>query len=65
MNLLQDLRRFLEPYRCVERVELLPFHKMGASKWEKLNIPFELKDTPLPARDEIMEAEAVFKNFHV
>ena len=65
MNLLQDLRHFLEPYRCVERVELLPFHKMGASKWEKLNIPFELKDTPLPARDEIMEAEAVFKNFHV
>lgn len=36
-------------YDCVEKIELLPFHKLGVSKWEKLSIPFTLNhvDEPL------------------
>ena len=30
----------------VERVELLPFHKLGAHKYEKLGRPDPLADTP-------------------
>lgn len=33
----------------VERVEVLPFHKLGAPKYAQLGIPFPLADTPPPA----------------
>ncbi|MEU6853218.1 pyruvate formate-lyase-activating protein [Actinacidiphila alni] len=32
----------------VEAVDILPFHKLGAPKYEALGIPFPLRDTPVP-----------------
>ncbi|MFI9811267.1 pyruvate formate-lyase-activating protein [Saccharothrix variisporea] len=32
----------------VERVDVLPFHKLGAPKYAALGIPFPLADTPTP-----------------
>jgi pyruvate formate lyase activating enzyme len=32
-------------------VDVLPFHKLGAAKYEVLGLPFPLNDTPGPARD--------------
>jgi pyruvate formate lyase activating enzyme len=29
-------------------VDVLPFHKMGAPKYEALGIPFPLRDNPVP-----------------
>lgn len=33
----------------VERLDVLPFHKLGAPKYERLGIPFPLADTPPPS----------------
>ena len=35
------------------RVEILPFHKLGEPKYERLGIPFTLTDTP-PAAPELV-----------
>jgi pyruvate formate lyase activating enzyme len=32
----------------VEAIDVLPFHKLGAPKYEALGIPFPLRDTPVP-----------------
>jgi pyruvate formate lyase activating enzyme len=32
----------------VERIDVLPFHKLGAAKYEQLGIQFPLADTPTP-----------------
>jgi pyruvate formate lyase activating enzyme len=32
----------------VERVEVLPFHRLGASKYAALGLPYPLADTPVP-----------------
>ncbi|MDC0765399.1 pyruvate formate-lyase-activating protein [Streptomyces sp. HD] len=32
----------------VDRVDVLPFHKLGAHKYDALGIPFPLRDTPVP-----------------
>lgn len=37
---LERLCSLLAPFRCVQKVELLPFHKVCAVKYEKLGIPF-------------------------
>ncbi|WP_328835105.1 pyruvate formate-lyase-activating protein [Streptomyces europaeiscabiei] len=42
------LARFLAGLGTVERVDVLPFHKLGAAKYEALEIPFPLRDTAAP-----------------
>ncbi|MFI7317008.1 pyruvate formate-lyase-activating protein [Streptomyces venezuelae] len=42
------LARFLSGLGCVERVDVLPFHKLGAAKYDALDVPFPLRDTPVP-----------------
>ncbi|GAA0269338.1 pyruvate formate-lyase-activating protein [Streptomyces polychromogenes] len=44
----------------VSRVDVLPFHKLGESKWEALGVPFTLHDTPSPTAAQVAEAKAVF-----
>jgi pyruvate formate lyase activating enzyme len=38
---------------AVERVEVLPFHRLGAPKYEALRRPFPLANTPTPTRAEV------------
>lgn len=35
-------------WSTVDRVEVLPFHQMGASKWERLGVPYTLADVRAP-----------------
>lgn len=51
---LRELAAFLEPYSCVERVELLPFHKLGEHKWAK--DLYTLADTRTPTAEEMSRA---------
>jgi pyruvate formate lyase activating enzyme len=44
----------------VERVDVLPFHKLGARKYAKLGIPFRLADTPAPSEELVRQARARF-----
>ncbi|MEU2865841.1 hypothetical protein ABZ672_47430 [Streptomyces mirabilis] len=39
-----DLARFVSELGMVERVDALPFHKLGASKHEALDVPFPLRE---------------------
>ncbi|MEU3095300.1 hypothetical protein ABZ690_10845 [Streptomyces sp. NPDC006967] len=40
---------FLAGLGNVDRVDVLPFHRLGAHKYDALGIPFPLRDTPTPA----------------
>ncbi|GAA2740895.1 pyruvate formate-lyase-activating protein [Kitasatospora cinereorecta] len=44
----------------VARVDVLPFHKLGAAKWRALGLDFTLADTPAPTADQTAAARAVF-----
>lgn len=47
--------------RAVERVEVLPFHKMGEAKWEANGLPYTLHDTPPPTPEATESARAIFR----
>jgi pyruvate formate lyase activating enzyme len=50
---IEALADYLKPMTNVKRVEILPFHKMGESKWERLGLDYTLKDTPTPSQEQV------------
>jgi pyruvate formate lyase activating enzyme len=42
------LAGFVAGLTNVDRVDVLPFHKLGAAKYDALGIPFPLRDSPVP-----------------
>ena len=56
---IQRLGEFISTLHNVEKVEVLPFHKLGEFKWELLCKDYKLKDTPLPSEELIRETERV------
>ncbi len=56
-NKLKHLSEFLKPYKCIARIALLPFHKLGEYKWKELGLDYTLAVTPEPTAAEIKAAE--------
>ncbi|CAB0535088.1 pyruvate formate lyase-activating protein [Corynebacterium diphtheriae] len=46
----------------VERVEVLPFHNMGADKWHELGLDYELEDTKPPTPESVDFAKETFRS---
>ncbi len=44
----------------VKRVEILPFHQMASFKYEKLGLPYSLKDTPEATPRQVVDAWQIF-----
>ena len=50
------LDEFIRTLKNVERVEVLPYHTLGAFKWEQLGKDYPLKDVNPPSKDRIENA---------
>lgn len=57
----EEAARFAASLGNVERVDVLPFHKLGAPKYEQLGIPFPLADTPSPSPELVERVRAQFR----
>ena len=55
---LDELAEFVRGLGNVERVEVLPFHKMGEWKWAELGIHNPLVGTPEPSASSVEDARA-------
>ena len=53
---LRQIGAFIKDMPNIERVELLPFHKMGEYKWMELGIPYQLTDVQAATDDEVQMA---------
>ncbi len=60
---LTALAGYLSSYSCIQRIDLLPFHKMAEFKWKELRLHNTLAGTPEPEKEEIRMAEEIFANF--
>eukprot|EP00033_Pygsuia_biforma_P000854 GCRY01000992.1.p1 GENE.GCRY01000992.1~~GCRY01000992.1.p1 ORF type:complete len:287 (+),score=51.75 GCRY01000992.1:101-961(+) len=66
----EELNAFLEfmkTFKPVVGIELLPYHKLGLAKWEKLGIEYPLKDMETPPRELSERVKKLFEShgFHV
>jgi pyruvate formate lyase activating enzyme len=51
----------LKHYRCIEKIELLPFHKMGEEKWGYAGLEYMLSDVPPPTSAEMEYSADIFR----
>lgn len=54
-------RRFIDTLSNVKRIDVLPYHALGKTKWEKLGIPYSLQNTQPPSKERIANAERILK----
>lgn len=57
------LARFVAGLDSVDRVDVLPFHRLGATKYADLGIPFPLRDTPTPTQDAVDRVRKQFRAY--
>ncbi|CDR31492.1 Pyruvate formate-lyase-activating enzyme [Acholeplasma oculi] len=59
---LYRLRSFIDTMENVVGIDILPYHKKGIMKWEKMGIPYELGHIEEPTEELISHAENILKN---
>lgn len=57
----KGLAQFVASLKGVEKVEVLPFHKMGEYKWEQMGFEYALKAVEPPTPEEIESVRQVFR----
>lgn len=62
---IESLAQFLTTLSNIERIDILPFHKMGEYKWEKLGYNYELTHVKEPSPESVTEAKNIFKAYHL
>ena len=55
------LARFVSGLKNVERVEAMPFHQLGESKWRRIGVPYPLEGVPPANEDEVEAVRAQFR----
>lgn len=56
------LADFIAPFTNIERVEVLPFHKMGEYKWKALGFSYQLQHTEPPSQELIQQTMEIFRS---
>jgi pyruvate formate-lyase 1-activating enzyme len=59
---IKGLAQFVATLSNVERVEVLPFHKMGEYKWQQLGLPYTLADVDPPTPEQVNHALQIFRD---
>jgi pyruvate formate lyase activating enzyme len=62
---LEALGRFLESHRPGVALELLPYHRLGESKFERLGRSYELAEVVPPTKEEMEVAKQILGKFDV
>ncbi|MBB5801171.1 pyruvate formate lyase activating enzyme [Saccharothrix ecbatanensis] len=57
----EGIASFVSTMDSVDRVDVLPFHKMGTPKYEAIGLPFALADTPIPDSELVEHVRGQFR----
>jgi pyruvate formate lyase activating enzyme len=59
--MIEQLAYFVAGLGNIEKVEVLPFHKMGELKWKELGYSYALADTPPPSDELVVKTHEIFR----
>lgn len=62
---LEALARYVNRYKVVQKVELLPYHTMGTFKYEQLGVEYKLKGVEPLSLERLDNAKAIFSRYNL
>lgn len=60
---LEQLGRELGEMKMIERLDLLPYHRLGVHKYEAMGLEYKLPNIKECTKEQIEEAEIIFKRY--
>jgi len=60
---IHGIAAFVQNMKNVERVEVLPFHKYGESKYKELGLKYTLSETQPPSEERTEEVREIFRSY--
>ena len=60
---LHELGQHFKDYQNIERIEVLPYHRLGVHKWEALGMEYKLKNVPPPDAQKLENVASIFKKY--
>jgi len=57
------LGQFIEGMTNIEKVELLPYHRLGAHKWKTLGFDYELEDVLPPTKESLEHIKNILEGY--
>ena len=58
---IQKMAIFLKSFDNIEKIEVLPFHKMGEYKWKALGLTYELADVEPPDAELLAQVKGILE----
>jgi pyruvate formate lyase activating enzyme len=62
---IKNLAQFLKPMTNIQKVQILPFHKMGEYKWKELGLNYELSATEPPTAELVQQVTEIFQEHNL
>ena len=59
---LKKTKEFIDTLKTVDKVEVLPYHKLGIQEWERLGIPYKLEGIDPPTEEQQKLAKSILEN---
>ena len=50
-------------HKCVDKIELLPFHKICQTKYDQMDIEFPFAEIPTPAKEKMEYLKSFVKEY--
>lgn len=57
------LGQFIQGMDNIEKVELLPYHRLGAHKWETLGYKYELEGVMPPSKEDLERIQKIIESY--
>ncbi|MHA1785876.1 MAG: glycyl-radical enzyme activating protein, partial [Candidatus Helarchaeota archaeon] len=61
---IQQIGEYIKDFSHITRVDLLPFHKLGVSKYEKLGLDYACKDFEPPPEEEMKKYKKIMEKYN-
>ncbi|WP_010677837.1 pyruvate formate-lyase-activating protein [Bacillus timonensis] len=58
---LMNLSTFIKTLKNVQKIEVLPYHKLGMYKWESLGLEYKLQGVEPPTEERVKNAERILE----
>ena len=62
---LENWAKYVSQFKNVERVDILPFHQMGAHKWKEIGRAYPLENCRPADMEDVKKAVEIFRKYHL